>query len=46
MDRECPLCGCQMLRPARIACDECQSEHLVCQTCAEQLTNEGYQLVA
>ena len=45
MDPECPLCGCEILPPARITCEDCQSDHVVCQTCAEQVASAGYRFV-
>ena len=47
---ECAFCGCAMFKSQRVRCDDCQVDHLVCQTCADEVASasdlEGLRLVA
>jgi hypothetical protein len=47
--RECASCGCLSFQTMRrVYCEDCQAEHEVCPTCADELSGgeEGVRLVA
>jgi hypothetical protein len=49
MDGECAFCGRGVSSSRMVFCEDCQAQHVVCASCAEEVANEatdGLRLVA